>query len=142
MLTQTFTDTLVVISCAHCDTAFGMTQTMHATLRRDHGTFYCPRGHANHYPGESDLEREQRLRKLAEQQTRFTRASRDAARDQADAAERSARAYKGHVTRLRNRIANGVCPVADCRRSFSNVRRHIAGQHPEWAHEHPEAMTS
>jgi len=141
-LTQQFTDTLVVIACSECDTSFGITKSMNAARREDHGTFFCPVGHRQHYPGESPLERERRLRQTAERQAGYARASRDAARDQAEAAERSARAYKGHATRLRNRIAAGICPVPDCRRSFQNVRRHIAGQHPAWAHEHAEVLAS
>ena len=144
MQTQTFTDELTVVTCgaAGCGQTFGMTTSFYRQVRASHETWYCPSGHPRAYLGESAVEREQRLRKRAEESARFARASRDAALDQAEAAERSARAFKGHVTRLRNRIANGVCPVPSCRRSFENVRRHITGQHPEWAHEHPEAMTS
>jgi hypothetical protein len=143
MKTQTFTDTLVVVTCGAtgCGQTFGMTEAFYRQVRDSHETWYCPSGHPRVYLGESAIEKERRLRQAAERQAGYARASRDAARDQAEAAERSARAYKGHATRLRNRIANGVCPVPSCRRSFENVRRHIAGQHPDWAHEHPDAMT-
>lgn len=40
------------------------------------------------------------------------------------------RAQKGQNTRLKNRIAAGVCPC--CNRSFQNVARHMAGQHPDF----------
>jgi len=39
-------------------------------------------------------------------------------------AERSAR------VRLKKRIACGVCPC--CKRTFTNLARHISGQHPEY----------
>lgn len=45
--------------------------------------------------------------------------------------DRSIRAIRGHATRVRKRIANGVCPC--CRRSFENLARHMKGQHPGYA---------
>lgn len=44
---------------------------------------------------------------------------------------------KGVVTRTRNRIANGVCPCCD--RSFTNLQRHMASKHPDYAHAPAEA---
>jgi hypothetical protein len=142
MQTQNFTDTLIVETCcqAACGVTFGIQRDHQRRLRQTHDTFYCPNGHGQHYTGQTDAEREKSRREAAERQTRYARAARDAALDQAEAAERTARAYKGHVTRLRNRIANGVCPVPGCRRSFVNVRAHITGQHADWAHEHEEAL--
>lgn len=92
--------------------------------------FCCPRGHRQYYAVsetqrlKDELADEQNWRKDAETRER-------AARDQADAAERSARAYKGHLTRARKRIGNGVCPC--CNRHFANVERHMRGQHPDYA---------
>jgi hypothetical protein len=144
MKTQTFTDKLVVVTCGAkgCGQTFGMTEAFYRQVLDSHETWHCPSGHPRAYLGESELERERHLRKHAERQASFARASRDAALDQADAAERSARAHKGHATRLRNRIAAGICPVPDCRRTFQNVRSHIEGQHPTWAHEHAEVLAS
>ena len=68
-------------------------------------------------------------------------AARLALEDQLAAAERSARAYRGHLTRMRNRIAAGVCPVPGCRRTgLTQTLRHIASQHPEWLAEHEHAL--
>jgi hypothetical protein len=47
--------------------------------------------------------------------------------DQFEGAQASARAYKGHNTRIKNRIKNGVCPF--CNRSFADVRAHMASKH-------------
>jgi hypothetical protein len=65
----------------------------------------------------------------AERRANWAETSARAARDQADAAERSARADKGHNTRLRNRAAAGV-GVVDGRRSFSNLAAHMETEHP------------
>lgn len=132
--------TLVTIECARCHMLFAVPEQWEADRRRDHLGFTCPNGHSLSFQGESDVEKERRLRRNAERQRDNAESARLAARDQARAAERSAAATRGHLTRLRKKIENGVCPVPGCRRSFSNVRRHITGQHPEWKHEHPEVL--
>jgi hypothetical protein len=139
--TLEYTGTLVVTGC-WCGITVGVPSDLYRKAQNDSSfAIHCPLGHTFVYSkGEADRQRERAER--AEADARRARASATAARDQAAAAHRSAIAYKGHATRLRNRIAAGVCPVAGCRRSFANVRAHIAGQHPDWAHEHPEAMTS
>ncbi|QDH93325.1 hypothetical protein QC999_gp25 [Microbacterium phage Cressida] len=134
-----YTGTLVVTSC-WCGIQLGIPSSLHRKAQADSKTaIFCPLGHEFIY-GKNEADRQRERADRAERDARLARASRDAARDQAAAAHRSAIAYKGHVTRLRNRIAAGVCPVAGCRRHFDNVQAHIEGQHPDWAAEHPEAL--
>lgn len=140
MSTLSLTTTFQVIQCANCHVPFGMADTFAADRRRDHKTFYCPSGHSQYFPGESDLEVAERKRKEAQRAAEYARSAAQAARDQAAAAERSTRAYKGHLTRMRNSIARGVCPVAGCRRHFDSVQAHIETQHPEWASANVEAL--
>lgn len=138
--TLNYTGTLVITSC-WCGIALAIPNDLYRKMQNDsRANAYCPLGHSFVYAkNEADRERERADR--AERDARLARAARDAARDQAAAAHRSAIAYKGHATRLRNKIANGVCPVAGCRRHFDNVQAHIEGQHPEWAADHPEALS-
>ncbi|WP_454112799.1 hypothetical protein [Microbacterium maritypicum] len=136
--TMSYTGALVITSC-WCGIRLAIPDDLHSIARSKGTTVYCPLGHRFVY-GDTEVERLKREAEEAKRQARYARASRDAAYDQARAAERSAAAYKGHATRLRNRIANGVCPVAGCRRHFDNVQAHIEGQHPEWAAEHPEVL--
>ncbi len=141
--TLTYTGELVITSC-WCGIQLAVPSSLHRKAQADSSTaIFCPLGHEFIYSqNESDRQREraETAERLLETANRRARIRERALQDQADAAERSARAYKGHVTRLRNRIANGVCPVAGCRRHFDNVQAHIEGQHPEWAAEHPEAL--
>ena len=139
-LTMDYTGTLTIVTCPSedCVTTYAIPQRLETNRRRDHAVIYCPFGHTWHYPGESALEREKRLRAQAERNRDSAESRARAAHDQADAAERSARAYKGHLTRARNKIANGVCPVGDCRRHFDNVQAHIATEHPTWSVVDPE----
>jgi hypothetical protein len=133
MTTQTFTDTLVVVSCGAdgCDITFGMTERYHDARVNDHKTWYCPNGHPRVYNGRSEVER---LRT----QLKYTRESETFYRDQAALERRRAAAQKGQRTRVLNLIAKGVCPVRGCRRNFGNVREHMQTEHPDF-HGHGES---
>jgi hypothetical protein len=128
------TMTFEVTSCANCGMPLALPSDFERERRRDHKSFYCPRGHSQYFPGESDLEKAERERKAAERQRDYARAARTAAEDQARTAEYRRRAEKAAKTRLQNRIAAGVCPC--CKRNFANVKAHIQGQHPTFAAEH------
>lgn len=128
--TMTYTGTLVIEECYKCHIVFAMPRDFQQQCSGQGATFHCPLGHAQVYATselqrlKEKLAREERWRKDADTRAR-------AARDQADAAERSRAAYKGQLTRARKRIGNGVCP--SCNRHFANVERHMAGQHPDYA---------
>jgi hypothetical protein len=47
-----------------------------------------------------------------------------------DAARRGAAAQKGQKTRIKNRIARGVCPC--CNRSFADLGAHMQQKHPHF----------
>lgn len=112
-----------IIECARCQIDFGIGADFMRRRREDHQNFYCPNGHPNVYLADNE---EERLRKRVER----LEATLTHTRDQRDAAERSARAHKGVATRVKNRVAKGVCPC--CSRTFENLARHMAGQHPDW----------
>ena len=137
MATLTFTLTMTAVDCPRvgCGVVFGIDQRFERRRREDHATFYCPNGHSMSYSDRTEAEEQKVRADRAESQLRSARASAQAARDQADAATRSAAAYKGRVTRIRNMVANGICPVPGCRRNFENVREHMATVHPDY-HRH------
>lgn len=112
----------VVESCCYedCNLTFAMTREFYNRVRNDHSWWFCPLGHTQHYTGTSN---EQKLRDAAARET--------ALRDQLEASIRDAEAQRVELARIRQRIANGVCPC--CNRSFGNVRQHMARQHPEYA---------
>jgi len=124
MTVQTHTATLVSIKCSKCGVTFAATESFVAVRRADHRTFYCINGHEQYYPQKSEAEKLRERLRVTEGQLRHTR-------DQLQATEYQRRAQKGQVTRLRNRIAAGVCPC--CNRSFQDVRAHMQGQHPDFA---------
>jgi len=140
MPTQTYVETLTVLTCCHekCGVTFAFTQSFERQRRDDHETFYCPNGHEQHYY--VDNEKEKLRKELAAAQRRNNSLASDLRWEEMRVLEfkRSAAAHKGHATRIRNLIAQGVCPVPGCRRNFTNVRAHLASQHPDW-HKHEEA---
>jgi hypothetical protein len=121
--TLTHTTKLVTEDCYLCGITFAMPVDYQEHRLRKRDTFYCPNGHSQHYTGETDKQKAERLaRQLAnrEEDLRSERASHAAT--------------KGHLTRARQREAAGVCP--QCHRSFAQVRRHMERMHPDFVTEH------
>jgi uncharacterized small protein (DUF1192 family) len=77
---------------------------------------------------ERQLKSEEKAREANEAwlRRRIVRAEADA-----ESAKRSRNAYKGLFGRTKKRVAAGVCPC--CNRTFENLARHMAGEHPGYA---------
>lgn len=120
-------ETLVVHECPSCFVLHAIPRRMHRDRLEDGGTVYCPNGHKWEFTV-PEVTRLKRKLEAAQQSRDAARACVVHERDQRQAAERSAAAYKGQATRIRNRVGAGVCPC--CSRSFANLARHMAGQHP------------
>jgi hypothetical protein len=119
---------LQVTKCAECGCYFGVPNGFLNDRQQDKRAFYCPNGHELSYrQSEAEklrLERD-RLQQLLAQKD-------DEIRD----LENRRRAAVGQVTRLRNRVGHGVCPC--CNRTFQNLGRHMANEHPDFAKEAAE----
>lgn len=137
--THKYTSVLAIVECAACHMDFGLLPRFRSDRRSDHETFYCPAGHENYYAGQSE---EERLRsELAAQEgaTTSARAARDRARAERDYEKRRNAALRGHLTRMRKRIAEGICPVAGCKRSGfkgDRMHMHLETKHSDWLAEH------
>ncbi|MGH3680593.1 MAG: hypothetical protein ACRDT2_10150 [Natronosporangium sp.] len=127
---------LVTEECCNCGVTFAMpAEFRQQCLDRpgiDTGKpFYCPAGHKQWYTGKPAAQRERQRADQLARQLEAARARATHAEDQAAAAERSNRALRAVNTRTRKRIAAGICPC--CRRSFTDLAQHMAGQHPDYA---------
>lgn len=123
---------IAILACAHCSVPFGITVAFQERREEDHASFYCPNGHANVYRGDNT---EEKLRKEVERlkrQSQWRLDQMDAARNDAELQRRKAAARKGVITKMKTRIANGVCPVPKCKRSGlgADVVAHILTCHP------------
>lgn len=115
-------------TCWRCKERFGLDDATEAMLRRSGKSFYCPWGHAAVFEdGKTDLEKAQE--EVAELRRQRDRTTQDNAYqlEMRLAAERRASAMKGVATRLKNRVAAGVCPC--CNRTFENLQRHMTTKH-------------
>lgn len=132
--------TIEVQACVSCSILWGAPEAFFDNRRKDGKSFYCPNGHSLSYH-ETETDRQRNRADALDRRLRSAQDTADRWRDNAERERRSAIAYKGHLTRVRKRIANGVCPVPGCKRSgFTKVMAHIETCHPEWLHEHPEVM--
>lgn len=118
-------------TCAECGVRSSMPRSLNNWYREDaRRSFCCPKGHRQHYSNDdNDIEKMRRQRDRLKQSAAHLEDMRKQANDRADAAERSASAYKGAATRLKNRAKAGVCPC--CNRTFQNLARHMKSQHPD-----------
>lgn len=123
----------VVVECCNCRMLFAMTVEFNRDRlqrRRNDNTFYCPRGHAQHYTGESEAARLKRELAERTQQRDWARQSRERAEEEARHANARARGYKGHAAKLTKRIKAGECP--SCHERFHDLERHMAAEHPDF----------
>jgi len=129
--TQTFTETLVVLHCHECRCAFGITQDHYNRARASSRvSFFCPNGHEAIFTKTREQELARKLQRETEEREWYE-AQLTHTRDQLEATERSLRGHKAAKTRIKNRVAAGLCPC--CRRSFQNLARHMQGLHPDYS---------
>lgn len=109
-------------ACCHegCGIQFALTLDLKNKRLQDGKGFYCPNGHLQFYQDNENA----RLKKQLEQKQKDV----EWIRAQRDRAERQTSAARGLVTKIKNKIANGVCPC--CKRSFINLHRHMKHMHP------------
>jgi hypothetical protein len=119
-------------TCQTCGVPFAVTDGYDDRRREDGRTFYCPNGHSLTY---RDTLHKQLT--AAQEQLARERARHDQTRAERDAIERQRRATKGQLTKVRKRVANGVCPC--CNRSFADLAAHMATKHPDYAKREHEA---
>ena len=87
-------------------------------------SLFCPLGHGYVVSGEPKTAKlERRIENLQGRLSNEQEAHKTT--------EGQRRAEKGAKTKLKKRIANGVCPC--CHRSFQNLMRHMKGQHPDYS---------
>ena len=119
----------VTTECSVCGIEYAIRSGYAEKRKGDHATFHCPNGHTQHFVGKSEAE------KLREQLAAVEK-ERDAAIKRKEWAEQSEKAAtkerdkaRADRDRLRKRAQNGACPC--CKRTFSNLARHMAVKHPE-----------
>lgn len=115
---------LAVVECGSCGVLFAMPAALQRKAVEDHDRwFWCPNGDKLHYTGETRAQKLEHELKFAQREAGWLVAERDQAKA-------SLSAQKGVTTKLKKRIAAGVCPV--CKRSFHSLTDHMAHMHPDY----------
>ncbi len=131
-MSTTFVENLSLTTetCCKCHVTFAMPTSWRDHYLKTRDSFYCPAGHSQHYTAETEEERLKR--QVAQLQTRVERQEAyEVTLRQSNQHLRNSRAtVRGHLTRVCNRVKNGVCPC--CNRTFSNLASHMHTKHPTY----------
>lgn len=134
MSTITRTIQIQSLECGVCDITFGLTKAFIAARQDDGRSFYCPNGHTIGWSAVNRAERTERQLREQLEASRSLAAREAQRRTEAEARARIAdyqrRAAKGQLTKTKKRVTAGVCPC--CTRTFQNLARNMAGQHPDY----------
>lgn len=136
-MVDTLTDftTLVICTCPACGVRHAIPADLNHQAKLSRGQLgrqiYCPNGHSWHYTGKTDADREREAREAAERQVLYLQNRRTELETRLEHAKHEIRGQKAAKTRIKNRIAKGVCPC--CNRTFQDLQRHMTTQHPEFA---------
>lgn len=119
--------------CKKCGGVYALSADFLQHKREKGGDWSCPYCRTYWHFTETEVARLQKAIEAEKRRTEFYANNARIAREDAEHSERRRRATVGQMTRLKNRIGNGVCPC--CNRTFKNLRRHMVSQHPEFIRE-------
>jgi hypothetical protein len=91
----------IIIHCVDCHMAFAVTEDFSKKRIQDHKLFFCPTGHEQYYPHESDIEKANRWAREAQEKAICLQQCVDHKREVIRKKEYQVRHYKGEVTKLK-----------------------------------------
>jgi hypothetical protein len=124
------------ITCFKCGITFAVPTHYQVKRLEDGESFWCPNGHSQAYC-ESTVKRLEREKAKLVAQLDQRKAEAEHFREERDATERRLKATKGVVTRIKNRVAGGICPCCD--KGFADLRDHMREAHPDYEHKPDES---
>jgi len=111
------------LHCSNCGILFGMPDFYEKKRRQDHKSFYCPNGHSQYFPAESEAEKYKRLYEEAN-------ANSLSAREEVAALRRKTTRVEKQLKDHKKRSAAGVCPC--CNRTVAQLAKHMQSKHKEY----------
>ena len=127
MPTVTVSVKLIQMECGECGSIFGVSESKYDRCKQRGEGWYCPNGHSRVF-AESEIQRLEKKLAKERENTEWHRKQNQRISAELEHVEAQRRAQVGVTTKLKKRLANGVCPC--CNRSFANLARHMKGQHP------------
>jgi hypothetical protein len=113
---------LVTEECYKCHIVFAIPEDLQKRAKASRDvSFYCPNGHGQSYTQSEEM----RLRHQLDQRE----AELEHLHGKLNEALQTITTKKREITRIKNRIHNGVCP--ECHRHFENLERHMNTKHQE-----------
>lgn len=136
MMTMTVVETLTKISCGECGGVYAIGERYRQQCHTEGTCWTCPYckiswGYANNSENarlKDENERLQRHLGYANEAVEYHR-------KESDHFRASRNAVKGVLTKVKRRVANGVCPC--CKRTFANLHEHMKQQHPTFTEPSP-----
>lgn len=120
--------TLTSIDCGSCGGTYAINERYQQQCYEEGKSWHCPYCQMQWGYQGNEITRLRKQLEDAQRREDFLRSNARAEREARERTEKQLSARKAANTRLRNRIKNGVCPC--CSRSFSNLHKHMASQHP------------
>lgn len=127
---------LTTMCCPDCGILYALPARLiaHAAERgnREH-VWFCPNGHELGYndpPGEPEADRLKRQLEAERARRARTQAQLDQTNSELIGQKARGTRFKNERDRLKQRATNGVCPC--CNRTFKQLARHMASQHPDF----------
>lgn len=133
--TIVYSDHIVTEQCWVCGVWFGLASSFVREANIDGRTFHCPNGDKLRY-GTPTITKLQAELDQAKARAADERRWRRQETERAEAIERSRRAIKGQLTKVRKRAAAALCPVPGCKRQIVQMERHLSTVHAGWVAEH------
>lgn len=129
---------LTPLTCGSCSGTYALAERYRAHKEQIGGGWHCPYCQTSwgYFDNNENRLLKRQLHEKDEQLKREQKRT-EWAKNEAAISERRRAALKGQVTKIKNRVGNGVCPC--CNRTFANLGRHMTHQHPAWT---PEKETS
>jgi hypothetical protein len=131
-ITQVFVEQASAPVKCWCGTEFVVGKSLYEFWidRGGNWSMHCPLGHT-FVPGRTS-EASKLRDELAREKHKLeqSRAHAEHLTRRVEAKARQVAAARGQVTKIKNRVKNGVCPA--CSRTFENLARHMASKHPHY----------
>lgn len=127
---------LTEINCGLCGGTYAINERYRLQAERDGSSWYCPYCKCSWGYSEGENARLKRQIKEKEAQIKREQVRTETAKTEARHQRNIARAERGAKTKLKKRVAHGVCPC--CNRTFKQLKAHMLRKHPEYVEEHNE----
>jgi uncharacterized Zn finger protein (UPF0148 family) len=141
--TDVITETFHVVACASCGVRFGIEGGLYRrAVTKAEGSVFCPAcGKESCWRESADQKRIKELEQKLKWETDHAQRQidlKEKAQANLSAAKASLSATKAVVTRMKGRVAAGVCPC--CNRTFKQLASHMKHKHPQFVCEKIEPV--